>query len=427
MDNEILKNNTNEKNTISYYVISDIATWTNNSPEKAKLERFEDFGTAVSEYEKYRYNMGKFEDTEVHTVFGAAFNGYDFDVVMARKNDNILSLDFSKSDKVIKNDTFKDTLKNICIHLEVGKVRVHRIMSPDEVKDFTKERFQAHLKKTNCDDIDFYMENFDKAYEKGNLSRYEPSVNQKKITEDLSFMEWNMDNPYFDLDMPDEIAYSVDNDKFIGVQTCEDGYDYSVYDTDYKLIDGGVYDNPDISIYSVLKTVIDEYCASANIVESVDYIELMERVEETEKIISVISDFKDKTREQFHSIDGQTADEIEKMATDYIMGKICDMNDVHIVDVAISGSRCRGLEEDDNSDIDIVCEFTGDIREDDLYDIMHEDGFKIAGKKVDINPITCGKTGTLSEYLPQVEKYLENKARNINSIDNNRNHKRRGR
>lgn len=48
-------------------------------------------------------------------------------------------------------------------------------------------------------------------------------------------------------------------------------------------------------------------------------------------------------------------------------------------------------------------------------------------KKVDINPITCGKTGTLSEYLPQVEKYLENKARNINSIDNNRNHKRRGR
>ena len=37
MDNEILKNNTNEKNTISYYVISDIATWTNNSPEKAKV------------------------------------------------------------------------------------------------------------------------------------------------------------------------------------------------------------------------------------------------------------------------------------------------------------------------------------------------------------------------------------------------------
>ena len=73
------------------------------------------------------------------------------------------------------------------------------------------------------------------------------------------------------------------------------------------------------------------------------------------------------------------------------------------------GSRCRGLEGK-NSDLDVVVQLSGNEREDDLFNLLHEDKFRIGGVLVDINPITEYKTGTLEEYLPGVEKYLEEKA-----------------
>ena len=48
-----------------------------------------------------------------------------------------------------------------------------------------------------------------------------------------------------------------------------------------------------------------------------------------------------------------------------------------------------------------------------MFNLLHEDKFRIGGVLVDINPITEYKTGTLEEYLPGVEKYLEEKAMRI--------------
>ena len=48
--------------------------------------------------------------------------------------------------------------------------------------------------------------------------------------------------------------------------------------------------------------------------------------------------------------------------------------------------------------------------EDDFFNILHEDGFTIAGIVVDINPITEDKTGLLAEYLESTEQYLKEKA-----------------
>ena len=83
---------------------------------------------------------------------------------------------------------------------------------------------------------------------------------------------------------------------------------------------------------------------------------------------------------------------------------------VSVVGIAISGSRCRGLEGK-YSDLDVVVELFGNEREDDLFNLFHEDGFSIGGVPVDINPITEKRTGTLEEYLPGVEKYLEEKSK----------------
>ena len=123
----------------------------------------------------------------------------------------------------------------------------------------------------------------------------------------------------------------------------------------------------------------------------------------------VITDFKRKTDEMFHRIDGMSASEIEEIVSDYVQSKIDENNlEAEVVGVVVSGSRCRGIEKA-GSDLDVVLEYKGNVREDTFFDILHEDGMEIGGVKVDINPITEGKTGTLEKYLPSVEKYLEEK------------------
>ena len=134
------------------------------------------------------------------------------------------------------------------------------------------------------------------------------------------------------------------------------------------------------------------------------------REKEDQLAVSVISDFRKKTSEQFHAVDGMSAGEIEEMVSYYVQAKIIENDlDVQVENVILSGSRCRGIEKN-GSDLDVVVDYKGTIREDDFFNILHEDGFTIAGIVVDINPITEDKTGLLAEYLESVEQYLKEKA-----------------
>lgn len=135
------------------------------------------------------------------------------------------------------------------------------------------------------------------------------------------------------------------------------------------------------------------------------------REKEDQLAVSVISDSRKKTTEQFHPVDGMSAVEIEEMVSYYVQAKIIENDlDAQVENVIISGSRCRGIEKN-GSDLDVVVDYKGTIREDDFFNILHEDGFTIAGIVVDINPITEDKTGLLAEYLESTEQYLIEKAR----------------
>ena len=233
-------------------------------------------------------------------------------------------------------------------------------------------------------------------------------------------------------------------DRYILMHECEERYDYSILDEQYHLLDGGVYDNPDITIRRAMDMVIadlkeprfsavteqyyrDEhlqgevYAGSEE--EIVNFEELSEKAEEVEQadlaaqqaeIIEnnpdVVADFRARTEELFHSLDGQSVEDIEKTVYAYVQSQIDEYGlDAKIVDVVVAGSRCRGMEQE-NSDLDVVVEYTGSTREDDLFNMLHEDSIYIAGIKVDINPITEERTGTLETYLPEVETYLQEKA-----------------
>lgn len=134
------------------------------------------------------------------------------------------------------------------------------------------------------------------------------------------------------------------------------------------------------------------------------------REKEDQLAVSVISDFRKKTMEQFHSVDGMSVGEIEEMVSYYVKAKIIKNDlDAQVENVILSGSRCRGIEKS-CSDLDIVVDYKGTVREDDFFNIVHEDDFKIAGIAVDINPITEDKTGLFAEYLESAEQYLKEKA-----------------
>ena len=394
---------------VSYYVIEDLSTWAENSPNRSELERFDSFTEALEKFKAYREKDAQFNDDKARTTLGFNVHGSEFDVIHARNNENVLSLDFTHSSETKHSDRFMDDLQILCNEL-VDKVRVHREMSPEEVKDFVKKRFEHHLHSSGIDDASMYMSRFDTLYEQGKMEHLMPTESQKHIVEDIPLERW--DNPYFSLNELEQMAFAV-KDKFVSIQTCTEGYDYSIYHADYSLFDGGVYDNPDISIHAALRDILEDIGAKRSDLIPVDYDELAEKAEAVEQATieekRIVSNFREKTKEMFHDINGQTPEDVEQTAYAYIKSKIdeCEV-DAEIVDVIISGSRCRGLESE-NSDIDIVVEYKGSEHEDTLFNTFNEDGLTIGGVKVDINPITEGKTGTLATYLPGVESYLAEK------------------
>ena len=425
-----------DNDKVSYYVIEDLSTWAENSPEKSRLERFESLPEAMAKFTEYRGKETEDKPDMARATLGFSVNGSEFDLIHVRNHENCLSLDFTHSKAAVESSRFMEDLQTLNHEVGFDKVRVHREMSPEEIKDFVKQRFEYQLKSSGLDDISLYMDRFDALYGQGKMEHLMPTANQKHIVEDVPFTEW--ENPYIDTKSQTmgreetELAFRL-ADRYISIQEATEGYDYTIYDMNYRELDGGVYDNPDITIRQALDEIVTDLkepmhrsslegsIRTDDELIPIDYDELTEKAEqeakhgienrirkETEER-KTVADFKARTEELFHGINGQTQEDIELSVYAYLQSKIDEYGiNIELVDAAVSGSRCRGLEEA-ASDLDVVVEYRGRESEDDLFNAFNEDGFTIGGVKVDINPITEGKTGTLGEYLPGVEAYLAEK------------------
>ena len=425
-----------DNDKVSYYVIEDLSTWAENSPEKSRLERFESLPEAMAKFTEYRGKETEDKPDMARATLGFSVNGSEFDLIHVRNHENCLSLDFTHSRAAEESSRFMEDLQTLNHEVGFDKVRVHREMSPEEIKDFVKQRFEYQLKSSGLDDISLYMDRFDALYGQGKMEHLMPTANQKHIVEDVPFTEW--ENPYIDANVREadrvetELAFRL-ADRYISIQEATEGYDYTIYGMDYRELDGGVYDNPDITIRQALDEIVTDLKEPAHRSSlegsirtddeliPIDYDELTEKAEQEAKYgienrirkeaeeRKTVADFKARTEELFHGINGHTQEDIELSVYAYLQSKIDEYEiNIELVDAAVSGSRCRGLEEA-ASDLDVVVEYRGRESEDDLFNAFNEDGFTIGGVKVDINPITEGKTGTLGEYLPGVEAYLEEK------------------
>ncbi len=233
------------------------------------------------------------------------------------------------------------------------------------------------------------------------------------------------------------LAYQTEKGYF-SIQTVSEGYDYTIYNRDFQEIDGGVYDDPDISIHEVMETILRDEMISPAGCKVMDYEEFQEKAEATaqgdlqkarqdlqetqeerqdapEKEPEIPSLTSDRTEPEA-ALNGRSYADIEETVLCYAQAQIDGMGlseEVKLLGARVYGSRSREGLYQEGSDIDVVVSYSGDFREDVFFNALHEDGLTIAGIPVDINPISTEKTGTLEEYLESADKYLDEKQKNM--------------
>lgn len=107
---------------------------------------------------------------------------------------------------------------------------------------------------------------------------------------------------------------------------------------------------------------------------------------------------------------GSTTIEEIKDYVQYQLEDIINDNDldVEIIELYVHGSRINGNPHKD-SDLDVVLYYKGSIKEDALFNILHDDDYveDLTYDKVyiDINPIRDEETGSLDDYIKNDKKY----------------------
>ncbi|MDD2979277.1 MAG: YodL domain-containing protein [Hespellia sp.] len=87
-----------------------------------------------------------------------------------------------------------------------------------------------------------------------------------------------------ELEQQTEAAYEF-ADRYLMIHECEDGYDYTFYNRQYQEMDGGVYENPDITLDEAVHIILTDDPFPDMERAPVDYEELDEKVEEANRIV----------------------------------------------------------------------------------------------------------------------------------------------
>ena len=198
---------------------------------------------------------------------------------------------------------------------------------------------------------------------------------------------------------------------YLTIQATEEGYSFIFYDSDLHEIQGGDYDNPDASIqeaaYEILKSerMDDMECVK------VDYKEFEEMTIQHSKDLLQEGELRvtSEIGRNELALNSLSRAEVERGVLYHAQAVLEDMGmeqEVELLAARVYGSRSRQDLYREDSDLDVVLSYKGDIREDSFFNALNESGIAMAGIKVDINPIAEERI-TLAEYIKESEKYLD--------------------
>ncbi|MBQ3827042.1 MAG: nucleotidyltransferase domain-containing protein, partial [Prevotella sp.] len=113
--------------------------------------------------------------------------------------------------------------------------------------------------------------------------------------------------------------------------------------------------------------------------------------------------------ETVQGLEKYSVDKIKTIVRDYVNEVFSESyydTDAEIVNITVVGSRSRG-EAHEGSDLDILLEYSGDVKEDGLFDALHDPELplEIDGIKVDINPINPRYSLTTEQWMERDAKW----------------------
>ena len=90
--------------------------------------------------------------------------------------------------------------------------------------------------------------------------------------------------------MGDEAAWKVGKDRILAIQTCDDGYDYTLFNENYVEIDGGQVDNPDMTMIEVRTDILESFNLAHRELRAMVYEDVMEQAFEVGRQAVVVND-----------------------------------------------------------------------------------------------------------------------------------------
>ena len=117
-----------------------------------------------------------------------------------------------------------------------------------------------------------------------------------------------------------------------------------------------------------------------------------------------------KNIESIQGLEGYSVEEVIDITKNHIQSVLEEYGEyAEIIAVRPYGSRAKGTAKTD-SDLDIVVQYEGDIREDSMFNMLNDEDSKlfIEGIEVDINPIRADDSGDIEDYLGRVYDFDKN-------------------
>ena len=198
---------------------------------------------------------------------------------------------------------------------------------------------------------------------------------------------------------------------YLTVQPTEEGYAYIFYDADLHEVVRGEHDHLDDSIQEATYEILKKEGMEKEVCVKVDGAEFREKLTSNAKAL-LENGVTRKTSELGRceaALNGMNRAEVEYDVLAHTRAVLEEMgleNEVTLIGARVYGSRSRDDLYCEDSDLDVVLSYRGNLREDSFFDKLNSYGMAIAGIKVDINPISEERI-TLAEYIKESEAYLD--------------------
>jgi len=198
---------------------------------------------------------------------------------------------------------------------------------------------------------------------------------------------------------------------YLTVQPTEEGYAYIFYDVDLHEVVSGEHDHLDDSIQEATYEILKKEGMEKEVCVKVDDAEFREKLTSNAKAL-LENGVTRKTSELGRceaALNGMNRAEVEYDVLAHTRAVLEEMgleNEVTLIGARVYGSRSRDDLYCEDSDLDVVLSYRGNLREDSFFDKLNSYGMAIAGIKVDINPISEERI-TLAEYIKESEAYLD--------------------